>query len=34
MMLLLDFAEATKTREQRGKKKNHGDQFNNKIDRE
>ena len=34
MMLLLDFAEATKTRERRKKKQQHGDRFNNKIDRE
>ena len=35
-MLLLDFAEATETREWRKKKtkKKHGDQTNYKIDRE
>ena len=33
-MLLLDFADATKNRDRRKKKKKHGDRFNNKIDRE
>ena len=33
MMLLLDFAEATKTRK-KWKKKKHGNQTNYKIDRE
>ena len=37
MMLVLDFAEATKTRERwkkKTKKKKHGNQTNYKIDRE